>query len=272
MSNYFFSIRRSTPSNYDQATLSYLVGSLYTTKQRQYNTRTYINTLLNLESKIASAVDKKVDNTTLNETILNTINSGQIQTAINNGLTQLDNHSNNAVVNITAVTNTTLAQLNALSEAISQTIQSALVSMGDHQLTLLESITQSTLSSISNINLNANAANDAISNTAQTALSTINTQQQDIITNITDHTYNAMQGSITVLNNKQDEIINYLETALQSAASTSITQVQNAAGEVVLKISNDLLVKIDYIFHMFYRADSKTIMDNHPLNPDNYNI
>jgi hypothetical protein len=226
-------------------------------------------------------------------------------------LIQLNAASNSAVVLITdsnAAMNqsiqTALTTLSAGNTIINSTVQSALTSLNTGSAAFNDSV-QGAIQQASyelstqqsglmqQLNMSAyNAAilitnsNNTINNTVQSALTTlvngnsaINNTVQSALSNLTSGNAafnNSVQGAIQNASNsiatQQQLSLADIQAASSQIAAINITNIQNAADAITFAISDDLLKKIDYLFHMFYRTDSASIMTNYPLNPHNYNI
>ena len=202
--------------------------------------------------------------------------------SIQSALSTLD--AGNNIINNTV--QSTLTSLNIGAESFNDSVQGAIElassSLSAQQSGLMQQLNMSAY----NAAILITNGNDTINNTVQSALaslvngnSAINNTVQGALNSLTagnNAFNNSVQGAIQ---NASDSIANQqqlsladIEAASSEIAALNITNIQNAADAITFAISDDLLKKIDYLFHMFYRTDSVSIMTNYPLNPHNYNI
>jgi hypothetical protein len=71
------------------------------------------------------------------------------------------------------------------------------------------------------------------------------------------------QQSIAAVDNEKQLAIAAVDNEKQKAIDELIG-TENSVESYINEIKDNLLIKIDYIFHIFYRADSTTIMENYP--------
>jgi len=190
----------------------------------------------------------------------------------------------NSIINNTV--QTALTSLNtgnaAFNDSVQGAIQQASYDLNYQQNELMDQLNTSAY----NAAILITSSNNTINNTVQSALtslvngnSAINNTVQGALTSITTGNAafnNSIQGAIqqasNSLANQQQLSLADIQAASNQIAAVNITNIQNAADDITFAISDDLIKKIDYLFHMFYRTDSVTIMESYPLNPHNYNI
>jgi hypothetical protein len=99
-------------------------------------------------------------------------------------------------------------------------------------------------------------ANNQINTSLLEALNILNSKQQLALDNI-----NAQQQAAMISVNSQIQLV---LDEINLASYNAIASINLNSSEIT-SIKQELLVKIDYIFEMFFRADSKTIIDHYPL-------
>lgn len=208
-------------------------------------------------------------------------------------LLQLSESANNTVALITESNNamnksiqSALSTLDAGNSAFNESVQGS-IQQASYNLTMQQSgLMQQLNTSAYNAAILITSSNNAINTTVQSALaslvngnSAINNTVQGALSSLTSGNAafnNSVQGAIqqasNSLANQQQLSLADITAASNQIAAVNITNIQNAADDITFAISDDLIKKIDYLFHMFYRSDSVTIMESYPLNPHNYNI
>ena len=74
---------------------------------------------------------------------------------------------------------------------------------------------------------------------------------------------NALQEALTTINTEKQEAL----TQINISANNAISNITNLVDDdsFVYEIKHELLQKIDYIFEMFFHANSNIIMNNYPI-------
>ena len=74
---------------------------------------------------------------------------------------------------------------------------------------------------------------------------------------------NALQDALTTINTEKQQALTQINISAYNAISNITNMVDDDS--FVYEIKNELLQKIDYIFEMFFHANSKIIMENYPI-------
>jgi hypothetical protein len=70
---------------------------------------------------------------------------------------------------------------------------------------------------------------------------------------------------LVTINNKTQQSLDEINISSYNAIAEIKTIASLDDEALVFSIKNELLQKIDYIFQMFYHADSKVIMEHYPI-------
>ena len=222
-------------------------------------------------------------NASANQTVaLITESNAAMNQSIQSALSSLS--AGNNIINNTV--QSALTNLNTGAEAFNDSVQGA-IELASADLSAQQSgLMQQLNMSAYNAAILITNGNNTINNTVQSALaslvngnSAINNTVQGALNSLTAGNTafnNSVQGAIQ---NASDSIANQqqlsladIEAASSEIAALNIKNIEDAADAITFAISDDLIKKIDYLFHMFYRTDSVSIMTSYPLNPHNYNI
>lgn len=119
---------------------------------------------------------------------------------------------------------------------------------------------------------------EQINNIVQsTVQETVDETVQSTVSNVID---TQIQKAISVINFEKQNAINEIQSyngeGLNASIQSAITQLNDKTQAVAVSVSNqisnmptytkeDLLQKIDFLFEMFYHANSDTIMELYPL-------
>ena len=141
----------------------------------------------------------------------------------------------------------------AVQEAVRSTVQEAVQSTVQEavQSTVQEAVQSTVQEAVSNV----------MDAQIQQAISAINIEKQNAINVI--HSYNgagineSIQSAITQLNDKTQVVLNDINSLAESVSY----QISNMNAYT----KEELLQKIDFLFEMFYHADSATIIELYPL-------
>ena len=154
--------------------------------------------------------------------------------------------SRNSLATAKAFINTTISNLSNLNKVVET----------KPDVAQINSIVQTTVQA---------TVQEAVSNVMdaqiQQAISAINIEKQNAINAI--HSYNgagineSIQSAITQLNDKTQVVLNDINSLAESVSY----QISNMNAYT----KEELLQKIDFLFEMFYHADSETIMELYPL-------
>jgi hypothetical protein len=193
------------------------------------------------------------------QNINNSVNS-TLQTALNS-INANTNSLNNTISNIN------LNLTNSLQQAVTifNTNNTNFNTLLDQALSSIDNKTQQALNEIASAGGNSSSINNAL----QDALTTINTEKQQALDEIasaggnSSSINNALQDALTTINTEKQQALDQINISAYNAISNITNFVDD--NSFVYEIKNELLQKIDYIFEMFFHANSNIIMENYPL-------
>ena len=82
-------------------------------------------------------------------------------------------------------------------------------------------------------------------------------------TTICSQKYKQTHKQLTTINIEKQQALTQINISAYNAISNITNMVDDDS--FVYEIKNELLQKIDYIFEMFFHANSKIIMENYPI-------
>jgi DNA anti-recombination protein RmuC len=255
-----------------------------------YSAKNYINHLLEEDINVEKIIDEKVNSYDLTQNVTQIIQNYNAENGINN-ISSINQAIQNAIDALKAEKEQLLNDINIhsyqaislMNQNMNNTIQNINNSVNNSLQTALVSINANTNSlnnTISNINTNLNSSLQqavTIFNTVNTSLNTKVEQALSSIDNKTEQALNEINSAVansSIINNAIEEAITTINTEKQQAlaqinisAYNAISNISNLVDDdsFVYEIKNELLQKIDYIFEMFFHANSNIIMTNYPL-------
>jgi hypothetical protein len=289
-SNFNFLVRKDTHLTNRQMYDAYMYGVSQLNNAKLYKSRDYINTLLTEDINIDNRIKEKVNSYDLTQNVTQIVenyntengisNASSINQAIQNAIAELNLekqkllhdiniHSYQAISLMNQNMNDTIQNIN---NSVNNTLQTALVTINTN--------TTSLNNTISNINLNLNSSLQQAVTIFNTANSSLNTKLDEALSSIDNKTEQALNeissaaANSSIINNAIEEAIVTINTEKQQAlaqinisAYNAISNISNLVDDdsFVYEIKNELLQKIDYIFEMFFHANSNIIMENYPL-------
>ena len=293
-SSYNFIVRKDSHLMNRQMYDAYMFGLSQLNNARIYKSRDYINSLLKEDENIEKMIDEKVSSHDLTQNVTHIVenynaqngiyNNSSINQAIQNAIAALNLekqkllhdiniHSYQAISLMTQNMNDTIQNIN---NSVNGTLQTALSSIN----TSTNSLNNSLNNTISGINTNlTNSLQQAVT-IFNTTNSSLNTKLDEALASIDNKTQQALDeiissgNSSSTINNALQEALTTINTGKQQAlaqinisAYNAISNISNLVDDdsFVYEIKNELLQKIDYIFEMFFHANSNIIMNNYPL-------
>ena len=248
---------------------------------QNYNAENGINNVSSINQAIQNAIDAlkaekqqllndinihsyqaiSLMNQNMNNTIQNINNSvnDTLQTALLSINTNT-NSLNNTISNINVNLNNSLQQ----AVTIFNTNNSSLNTKLDQALASIDNKTQQALNEI----IASGNSSSTINNALQDALLTIDSKREQSLNEINSAANsstinNALQDALTTINTGKQQALAQINISAYNAISNISNLVDDDS--FVYEIKNELLQKIDYIFEMFFHADSNIIMNNYPL-------
>jgi len=269
---------------------AYMYYTTYINTYGSYKSKDYINTLLSTDKKIINITDNKVNKDELsqdvNSVVQNYINTNGITnvSSINKAiqdaidalnaqkqqlLSDINVHSYQAMSSINTTTSNTLQYINS---SVNTSVQSALLAINTNTSnlnntinTINASLANSLQQAITIIDIN----NASLNASLQQALTTIDSQKQQAILDIAEASStaynNSLQDALVTIDNQKQQALAEINVSSYNAIAEIKTLASMDDDTLVLSIRGELLQKIDYIFQMFYHANSKIIMENYPI-------
>lgn len=288
-SNFNFLVRKDTNLNNRQMYDAYMFGVSYLNTRHVYTSKNYINKLLKEDVNIEQMIDEKVSSYDLTQNVTQIVENYNAENGINNVssinqaiqraidalkeekqklLDDINIHSYQAISLMNQNMNNTIQNIN---NSVNGTLQTALASINTN--------TNSLNTTITNINSNLNnslqqavtifnTTNTSLNTRLDQALVTIDNKTQQMLDEITSASNtstinNAIQEAITTINSEKQQALAQINISAYNAISNISNLVDDDS--FVYEIKNELLQKIDYIFEMFFHANSNIIMENYPL-------
>jgi len=289
-SNFNFLVRKDTNLMNRQMYDAYMYGVTHLNTRHVYTSKNYINNLLKEDVTIEKMIDDKVSSYDLTQNVTQIVQNYNAENGINNVssinqaiqnainilkeekqklLHDINIHSYQAISLMNQNMNDTIQNIN---NSVNNTLQTALVTINTN--------TNSLNTTISNINLNLNTSLQQAVTIFNTANSSLNTKLDQSLSTIDNKTQQALDeinsaaANSSTINNALQEALTTINTEKQQAlvqinisAYNAISNITNLVDDdsFVYEIKNELLQKIDYIFEMFFHANSNIIMNNYPL-------
>jgi DNA anti-recombination protein RmuC len=289
-SSYNFIVRKDSHLMNRQMYDAYMFGVSQLNNAKLYKSRDYINTLLIEDTNIDKRIKEKVNSYDLTQNVTQIVenynadngiyNNSSLNQAIQNAINILQEekqkllhdiniHSYQAISLMNQNMNNTIQNIN---NSVNNTLQTALSSINTN--------TNSLNNTISNINVNLNNSLQQAVTIFNTNNSSLNTKLDEALASIDNKTQQALDeiiasgNSSSTINNALQEALTTINTGKQQAltqinisAYNAISNISNMVDDdsFVYEIKNELLQKIDYIFEMFFHANSNIIMNNYPL-------
>lgn len=294
MSNYLMNVTKNRDLIYSQNARrnydNYMYYTAYLNTYANYKSKNYINSLLSTDKTIFKITDKKVNVDDLSQDVTTVVqnyigqngitNVSSINNAIQDAINALNAQKQQLLSDInihsyqamTSINNTTSNTLQYINNSVNTSVQSALLAINSNTANLnntintinatLASSLQQAITIIDNNNTTMNAS-------LQQALTTIDNQKQQAILDIASASStaynNSLQNALTTINNQTQQSIAEINISSYNAITDIKTFVGIDDDSLVLNIKSELLQKIDYIFQMFFHADSNIIMENYPM-------
>jgi DNA anti-recombination protein RmuC len=289
-SNYNFMVRKDNLSTNRQMYDAYMYGVSYLNTRHVYKSKNYINELLKEDVTIEQMIDEKVNSYDLTQNVTQIVQNYNAENGINNVssinqaiqnaidalkaekqqlLNDINIHSYQAISLMNQNMNNTIQNIN---NSVNGTLQTALLSLNTN--------TNSLNNTISNINVNLNNSLQQAVTIFNTNNSSLNAKLDQALASIDNKTQQALDeiiasgNSSSTINNALQEALTTISTEKQQALAQINISAYNAISNItnlvdddsfVYEIKNELLQKIDYIFEMFFHANSNIIMENYPL-------
>jgi DNA anti-recombination protein RmuC len=289
-SNFNFLVRKDTHLTNRQMYDAYMYGVSQIHNASVFKSRDYINTLLIEDTNIDKRIKEKVNSYDLTQNVTQIVenynadngiyNNSSLNQAIQNAINILQEEKQQLLHDINIHSYQAISLMN---QNMNNTIQNINNSVNGALQTALSSINTNTNSlnnTISNINVNLNNSLQQAVTIFNTNNSSLNTKLDEALASIDNKTQQALDeiiasgNSSSTINNALQEALTTINTGKQQAltqinisAYNAISNISNMVDDdsFVYEIKNELLQKIDYIFEMFFHANSNIIMNNYPL-------
>jgi hypothetical protein len=269
---------------------SYLFNAIYMNTRLLYKSKDFINTLKSEDVNFEKKIENKVDSNDLTKNIteilqsytsteIGTNNVGLINQTIKNAMDELkaekqqmldeiNIHSNQAISLMNKNMNTTIENIN---NSVNSTLQNALQSINSNTNLLnntINDINTTLHNSLQEAVEILNENNTNISTSLQSALVSIENKTQQSLHELslsvnTNEIKNVVEEAISTINIEKQQALVEINTTADNAISNITNLVDDDS--FIYEIKNELLQKIDYIFEMFFHANSNIIMDNYPI-------
>ena len=235
-SNYSFNLRKDVKDTSQARLINILLLNAYMSRGSLATAKAFINTTISNLSNLNTVVDTKPGVAQINNIVQSTV-----QEAVRSTVQETVQEAVRSTVQ------------EAVQEAVRSTVQEAVQSTVQEavQSTVQEAVQSTVQEAVSNV----------MDAQIQQAISAINIEKQNAINVI--HSYNgagineSIQSAITQLNDKTQVVLNDINSLAESVSY----QISNMNAYT----KEELLQKIDFLFEMFYHADSATIIELYPL-------
>ena len=287
--NYNFLVRKNQYLINREAYEQYMFNTTYYNTVGLYKSKDYINTLLSEDRSIEQIINKKVNSYDLNQNVTQIIenynsenginNVSSINQTIQNAINALNEEKQKLLNDINIHSYQAISLLNQNMNNTIQNINSSVNSTLQNALSAINTNTNTLNNTINNINVTLNNSlqqatsilnenNTNISNSLQVALIAIENKTSESLNDIsssvnTSVINNALQEALTTMNTEKQEALTQINISAYNAISNITNLVDDNSS--VNEIKSELLQKIDYIFEMFFHANSNIIMENYPL-------
>ena len=247
-SNYSFNLRKDVKDTSQARLINILLLNAYMSRGSLATAKAFINTTISNLSNLNTVVDTKPGVAQINNIVQSTV-----QEAVRSTVQETVQEAVRSTVQSTVQEAVRSTVQEAVQEAVRSTVQEAVQSTVQEavQSTVQEAVQSTVQEAVSNV----------MDAQIQQAISAINIEKQNAINVI--HSYNgagineSIQSAITQLNDKTQVVLNDINSLAESVSY----QISNMNAYT----KEELLQKIDFLFEMFYHADSATIIELYPL-------